>query len=106
MEKKHNLNQNKPETESKAQTQSAYDSHSEEKPQQKEVVDANSNPDRVSHNNTDNYLEKLPVEKKKAKDTNDAANETDEEDNNDKDEFENNFLSLLQNSNPDSPYFS
>ncbi|WP_284653385.1 hypothetical protein [Flavobacterium terrisoli] len=104
MEKKHNLSQNKPET--KAQTQSAYDSHSEEKPQQKEVINTNSSPDRVSHNNTDDYLDKLPKQKEKTKETSDDNAEEEDEENDDKDEFEKNFLSLKLNSNPDSPYFS
>jgi hypothetical protein len=55
----------------KAQTHSAYDSHSEEKPQQKEIIDASSNPDRVSYDNTEDYLDKIPLQIEKAQELND-----------------------------------
>lgn len=106
MEKMIDLSKNKNGSESKAQTQSAYDSHSEEKPHQKGIINTNSSPDRVSHNNTDDYLDKLPLEKEKAKDASDDDAEKEDEENDEKDEFEKNFLSLKLNSNPDSPYFS
>ena len=54
-----------PENETKGQTQSKYDSHSEEMPHQKEIVNDNANPDRVSHSNTQEYLDKLPIVHKK-----------------------------------------
>lgn len=50
----------------KTQLESKYDSHSEEKPRQKTIVSTTEEEDRVSHDNTDNYLEKLPSEKEKA----------------------------------------
>ena len=59
--------------EAKAQFESKYDSHSEEKPHQKTTVATTEEPDRVSHNNTDNYLEKLPREKEKAQDLDDQT---------------------------------
>jgi hypothetical protein len=61
-----NNKKQKPSSESKAQLESKYDSHSEEKPKQKTTVATDEEPDRVSHDNTDNYLEKLPREKEKA----------------------------------------
>ncbi|MFN7014093.1 MAG: hypothetical protein ACK4ON_07470 [Bacteroidia bacterium] len=65
MKKNQKAGASHPENETKGQTQSKYDSHSEEMPRQKEIVNDNANPDRVSHSNTEEYLDKLPVDQKK-----------------------------------------
>lgn len=59
MEKNQKSSTTDPKKETKGQTQSKYDSHSEEMPHQKEIINDNANPDRVSHSNTDGYLDKL-----------------------------------------------
>ena len=61
MEKNQKSGSTHPKKETKGQTQSKYDSHSEVMPQQKDIVDTNSNPDRVSHDNTEDYIEKIPL---------------------------------------------
>lgn len=69
-------------TKSKTQSESKYDSHSEEKPTQKTTVVTDSNPDRVSHDNTDDYLQKLPLEKENAHDLSEDATEDNKKRNN------------------------
>jgi len=45
-----------------AQTESKYDSHSEDKPRQKTVVVTDAKPDRVSHDNRDSTSSKITNE--------------------------------------------
>lgn len=42
----------------RAQHESKYDSHSEQMPHQKTVVNSNSNPDRISNDNRDTTIKK------------------------------------------------
>ena len=78
-------------TKSKTQSESKYDSHSEEKPTQKTTVVTDSNPDRVSHDNTADYLKKIPLEKEKARDLRDVTAESDNEKENPKREWDASF---------------
>lgn len=76
MEKNQKSSATDPNKETKGQTQSKYDSHSEEMPHQKEIVSNNANPDRVSHSNTEEYLDKLPSDIDNESNTEDEGSNT------------------------------
>ncbi len=100
MENKSKLSKENFKKETKAQTQSPYDSHSEEKPHQKGIVNTNSNPDRVSHDNTEDYIEKLPLLIEKATNLSDDVSKEDKKEKNPKREWDASFYPKKSDSSP------